>query len=152
MSTNQCNKTGVADLYHYNADPYPTFYFHSDPHPAFFFFLLKCGSGSSPSSKWLESATSVYRPSKDPFEASKSFECWLQCGPEPTFHSNADPNPASNNGWDLAEWLERLSQCWSRNCPGFDPSILRHSGIWGAADETVLNTVHIRTKNPEEKK
>ncbi len=36
-------------------------------------------------------------------------------------------------------------QCRSRNCPGFDPSILRHSGIWGAADETVLNTVH---KNP----
>ncbi len=23
--------------------------------------------------------------------------------------------------------------------PGFDPSILRHSGIWGAADEAVLN-------------
>jgi hypothetical protein len=34
------------------------------------------------------------------------------------------------------------SQCRSRNCTGFDPSILRHSGIWGAADETVLNTVH----------
>ncbi len=25
--------------------------------------------------------------------------------------------------------------------PGLDPSILRHSGIWGAADETVLNKV-----------
>ncbi len=34
------------------------------------------------------------------------------------------------------------SQCRSRNCPGFDPSILRHSGIWGAADEAVLNKVH----------
>ncbi len=33
------------------------------------------------------------------------------------------------------------SQCRSRNCPGFDPSILRHSGIWGAADEAVLNIV-----------
>ncbi len=30
------------------------------------------------------------------------------------------------------------SQCRSRNCPGFDPSILRHSGIWGAAEEVVL--------------
>ncbi len=37
-------------------------------------------------------------------------------------------------------------QCWSRNSPGFDPSILRHSGIWGAADDAVLNTVH-REKN-----
>ncbi len=31
------------------------------------------------------------------------------------------------------------SQCRSRNCPGFDPSILRHSGIWGETDEAVLN-------------
>ena len=29
------------------------------------------------------------------------------------------------------------NHCRSRNCPGFDPSILRHSGIWGAADEAV---------------
>ncbi len=34
------------------------------------------------------------------------------------------------------------SQCRSRNCPGFDPSILRHSGICGAADIAVLNQVH----------
>jgi hypothetical protein len=33
------------------------------------------------------------------------------------------------------------SQCRSRNCPGFDTSILRHSEIWGAADEAVLNKV-----------
>jgi hypothetical protein len=33
------------------------------------------------------------------------------------------------------------SQCRSRNCPGFNPSILRYSRIWGAADKTVLNTV-----------
>ncbi len=30
------------------------------------------------------------------------------------------------------------SQCQSRNCPGFDPSIFRHSGLWVAADEAVL--------------
>ncbi len=34
------------------------------------------------------------------------------------------------------------SQCRSRNCSGFDPSILRHSGIRGAVDEAVLNIVH----------
>ncbi len=33
-------------------------------------------------------------------------------------------------------------QCQSHNSPGFDASILRHSGIWGAADEAVLKNVH----------
>ncbi len=32
-------------------------------------------------------------------------------------------------------------QCTSCNGPGFDPSIRRHSGIWGAVDEAVLNIV-----------
>ncbi len=32
-------------------------------------------------------------------------------------------------------------KCTSCNGPGFEPSIRRHSGIWGAADEAVLNTV-----------
>ncbi len=36
------------------------------------------------------------------------------------------------------------SQSRSRKCPGFDPSIFRHSLIWGAADETVLNKVLLR--------
>jgi hypothetical protein len=39
-------------------------------------------------------------------------------------------------------------QCWSCNSPGFDLSILRHSGIWGAADESVLNKVK-EEKNPK---
>ncbi len=43
-----------------------------------------------------------------------------------------------------AVWLpKRLS----RNSPGFDHSIMRHSGIWGAADEAVLKKVH--KKNPK---
>jgi hypothetical protein len=54
--------------------------------------------------------------------------------------------------YSVAEWLERLAvkcQCLSRNSPhGFDPSILRHSGIWGAADKAVLNNVH-KKKNPK---
>jgi hypothetical protein len=33
------------------------------------------------------------------------------------------------------------SLCRSHNCLGFDPSILRHSGIWGAAEKAVLNKV-----------
>ncbi len=41
-------------------------------------------------------------------------------------------------------------QCSSCNGPGFDPSIRRHSGIWGAADEAVLKIV--RKKNPPPKK
>ncbi len=39
------------------------------------------------------------------------------------------------------------SQCRSRNSPIFDPSILRHSGFWGVADEAVLITVQ-RKKIP----
>jgi hypothetical protein len=39
-------------------------------------------------------------------------------------------NPLDRNGWDLAEWLERLEcQFQSHNSTGFDPSILRQSGI-----------------------
>ncbi len=37
-------------------------------------------------------------------------------------------------------------QCTGCNVPGFDPSIRRHSGIWGAADEAVLNTVQKKIK------
>jgi hypothetical protein len=41
-------------------------------------------------------------------------------------------------------------QCTSCNGPaGFDPSIRRHRGIWGAADEAVLNRVR---KNRRKKK
>ncbi len=39
-------------------------------------------------------------------------------------------------------------QCTSCNGPGFDPSIRRLSGIWGAADEAVLNIVKKKRKNP----
>ncbi len=37
----------------------------------------------------------------------------------------------------------RASECQCTSCkgPGFEPSICRHSGIWGAADEAVLNIV-----------
>ncbi len=42
-------------------------------------------------------------------------------------------------------------QCTSCNGPGFDPSIRRHSGIWGAAVEAVLNIVWKRIKNPPKK-
>ncbi len=38
------------------------------------------------------------------------------------------------------------SQCRSSNSPGFDPSILRHSEIWGAADVAVLKTVRRKKK------
>jgi hypothetical protein len=42
-------------------------------------------------------------------------------------------------------------QCTSCNGPGFDPSIRRHSGIWGAADETVLNIVQKKKKKSPKK-
>jgi len=66
-------------------------------------------------------------------------------------------------GWDLAKLWMRSSQVWmgssqmvrpsgcqcqSRNSPMFDPSILRHSGTWGTAEEAVLNNVKKKKKNP----
>ncbi len=37
-------------------------------------------------------------------------------------------------------------QCQSRIIPGFDPSLLRQSRIWGAAGEAVLNNVQKKEK------
>ncbi len=37
-------------------------------------------------------------------------------------------------------------QCTSSNGPGFDPSIRRHRGIWGTADEAELNIVRKKKK------
>ncbi len=58
-----------------------------------------------------------------------------------------------HSGWDLAEYtVVRASDCQrqSRNSSGLDPSILWQNGIWGAADEAVLNKVHTKDtpKNP----
>jgi hypothetical protein len=48
-------------------------------------------------------------------------------------------NKISLYRWDPAEWLEHLTaNAEVDKSPGFDPSILWHSGIWGAADEAVL--------------
>ncbi len=46
--------------------------------------------------------------------------------------------------------LVRASDCKFKNLnsPGFDPSILRHSEIWGVADEAVLNKVHKNNLGP----
>jgi hypothetical protein len=48
------------------------------------------------------------------------------------------------DGRDLAKWFERLTAKVkvATQSPGFNPSNLRHSGIWGVGDDTVLNEVH----------
>ncbi len=38
-----------------------------------------------------------------------------------------------------------IYNCQLFNSPGFDPSIRQHSGIWGAADEAMLNIVQLST-------
>ncbi len=45
---------------------------------------------------------------------------------------------------DLAEWLEHLTANAEVSTVRFDPSILWHSGIWGVADEAVLNKEHLK--------
>ncbi len=47
-----------------------------------------------------------------------------------------------NCGWDLSERLERLTPPKICNSPGFNPILLRYSGIWGAVNETVLHNVN----------
>ncbi len=42
-----------------------------------------------------------------------------------------------NESWRVVRSSDSL--CQSRNCPGFDPSILRCNGMWGAADEAALS-------------
>jgi len=44
-------------------------------------------------------------------------------------------------GWNQAEWLSHLTVCQCRNSSGFSPTNLRHSGIWVAAKEALLNNV-----------
>ncbi len=47
-------------------------------------------------------------------------------------------------------WMRSSLVVWPSDCqcrrPGFDPRILRYSGIWGATDEAVMNTVHREKK------
>jgi hypothetical protein len=61
---------------------------------------------------------------------------------------------SSRSGWDLAEWLEPLTvNAEVATVLGSIPaSSLRHSGIWGAADEAVLNTVHVHRRRKKSKK
>ncbi len=64
-------------------------------------------------------------------------------GPTPIRYTREDWIPMRSS------LVYRASGCQCTSCigPGFDPSIRRHSGIWGAADEAVLNLV--RKKIPQ---
>ncbi len=66
-----------------------------------------------------------------------------------------DPDPASICRM-RSSLVVRASDCKCTSCngPGFDPSIRRHSGIWGAADEAVLNMLwqKIKKSPPPQKK
>ncbi len=50
----------------------------------------------------------------------------------------------SSRVWTRSSRIVRMCDCncYSGISPRFDLSILRHSGIWGTADEAVLNKVH----------
>jgi hypothetical protein len=67
---------------------------------------------------------------------------WLRCSREWMRSSRAWMR--SNREWMRSSRENRASDCQfrSRNSPGFVPSILRHSVIWAAADEAVLNIIH----------
>ncbi len=50
----------------------------------------------------------------------------------------------SSRAWMRSSRVVRAAgcQCQSRNSHGLDLSILRHSGIWGVADEAALNNIN----------
>ncbi len=50
----------------------------------------------------------------------------------------------SSKQWMRSSRMVKASDCQCRSSisPAFDPSILRHSGIWRVADKAVLNIVH----------
>jgi hypothetical protein len=60
-------------------------------------------------------------------------------GEEPNHSTARKPGPLKmlNTLWVTVSDL----QCQSFISPGLNPGILRHSGIWGAANEAVLNKV-----------
>jgi hypothetical protein len=57
----------------------------------------------------------------------------------------------SNRVWIRSSRVIRAPGCQCQSChsPGFGPSILRHTGISGAADEAVLNNVHKKEKKSQ---
>ncbi len=63
-------------------------------------------------------------------------------------HNNTQ---VSNRVWRRSSRVVRPSgcQCQSHNSPEFHPSIFQHSGIWGAADEAVLNNIQHKRKHPK---
>jgi hypothetical protein len=75
-------------------------------------------------------------------QGRKGIICPLWVPISPQFHNSQQGPPLS---------ILSDCQCTSCNGPGFDPSIRRHSGIWGAADEAVLNIVRTNRKNPPKK-
>ncbi len=78
-------------------------------------------------------------------------ERWSTIG-KTYFHSLASNGLSTENvlyiSWTRSSRVVRASgcQCQSRNSPGFDPSILRHSWIWETEDKAVLNNVHKNLK------
>ncbi len=50
-----------------------------------------------------------------------------------------------NCGWDLAVWLKRMTLPIAKTQQSsFDPSIIRHSGIWGVVEKQCWNRIKIK--------
>ncbi len=109
--------------------------------------LAECGFMRS-YRKWMRSYREWIRSSREWMRSSrewmKSSQVWMR---------SIQVWMRSSRMWKLRSCLVvRASDCNSRNSrnsPGFYPSILRQSRIWGAADEALLNKVHKKIqKNP----
>ncbi len=82
---------------------------------------------------WLPHVRTVPKNSKEIFPEMK-----LRGLVFPNFYIHVSVRNLCIPTISLPIFLYCMTRC---NGPGFDPSIRRHSGIWGAADEAVLNIV-----------
>jgi hypothetical protein len=88
---------------------------------------------------WMKSSRGWMRSSREWMRSSRGWmrpsRLWMR--------SNRMVDDIEPSLWMRSSGMFRTpdSQCWSYNCPGFDTSILRHSGIWEVANEAVLNKV-----------
>ncbi len=116
--------------FHFDANPDPSFYYDSDPDPDPAFQL---DADPDPTTHFSPDFDTPMLQNNDPGGGNPAFHFVTEAVADtlPAFHCDADvdPDPVSQNDADPDP-----QHCWlpkSRNSHWFNPSILRHSWIWG---------------------
>ncbi len=98
---------------------------------------------------WLEGSSRMNEAKTSPCEENSSFETAISMRSSRVWMKSSRMCMRSTRLWIISRRVVRASdsQYRSRNCPGFDHIILRHSGIRGVVDEAVLHIVHKKKKS-----